>query len=277
RLLIDLRGPELRVGDLPVPARLDEGDAVTIGRGGIPMPLLIFPELREGQEILLDDGALLLRVDSTGAVNAACTVVRGGMLHARKSIALPGVNLHPPTLTDSDYKNLALAAGCGVTDVMLPFVRGAEDLITLRGALENCGAKNVRIFAKLENRQGVRVLPALLEYADQIVVARGDLGNDLPLWELPAVQKQIARVCRDAEKPFMVVTQLLHSMTHSAVPTRAEVLDIFNAVLDGASSLMLTGETAIGEYPIQAMRYLCRTAQEALNYRAAQNGSAENS
>ncbi|MFR9189804.1 MAG: pyruvate kinase [Anaerotruncus massiliensis (ex Togo et al. 2019)] len=113
------------------------------------------------------------------------------------------------------------------------------------------------------------MLPELLPHADHIVIARGDLGNDLPLWELPAAQKSAAETCRAAGKPFMVVTQLLHSMHHSAVPTRAEVCDIFNAVLDGASSLMLTGETAVGEHPAAAMRVLVKTGEEALRWRAA--------
>lgn len=271
RLLIDLRGPELRVGELPAPLTLAEGARVALtadmaADNAIPAPALIFPALRVGQEVLLDDGALLLRVDAPGNGRALCTVLRGGILRPRKSIALPDAALHPPTLTESDLENLARADACGVTGVMLPFVRDEHDLLTLRHALSNVGAPQIAIFAKLENSAGLTALPQLLPYADHIVIARGDLGNDMPLWKLPAAQKRAAAACRAVGKPFMVVTQLLHSMQRAAVPTRAEVCDIFNAVLDGASSLMLTGETAVGAYPVQAMHYLCSTAGEALAF-----------
>lgn len=269
-LLIDLRGPELRVGELPVPVELSPGGTVTLGKGGLPVPALIFSALRPGQEIMLDDGALLLRVLRCGEQNADCEVLRGGLLRSRKNIALPGAAMHPPTLRESDYENLARIGECGVTGVMLPFVRSADDLITLRRALSEAGAEGTRVFAKLENREGLAMLPELLLHADHIVIARGDLGNDLPPWELPAAQKSAAELCRAVGKPFMVVTQLLDSMHHSAVPTRAEVCDIFNAVLDGADSLMLTGETAVGEYPAEAMRVLVKTGEEALRWRATQ-------
>ncbi len=266
QFLIDLRGPELRVGELTQPLLLKEGENVILGEGGIPVPDLLLNDLPTDQDILLDDGQILLRSIGCSTGQVECLVKHGGILKSRKSIAVPGLNLKPPTLTDSDYHNLSLAADYGVTGVMLPFVRCKEDLQTLRIVLQQNNTANIRIFAKLENRAGVQMLPELLEYADHIVIARGDLGNDMPLWELPGVQKRIASLCRSYGKPFMVVTQLLHSMQLSAVPTRAEVLDIFNAVLDGASSLMLTGETAAGKYPVEAMRFLCRTAAQALQY-----------
>ena len=147
---------------------------------------------------------------------------------------------------------------------MLPFVRSAEDIRTLRAALEDAHAGQIQIFAKIENLAGVRTLPEFLPLVDQVVIARGDLGNAMPLWELPRCQKQLASLCRAAGVPFMVVTQMLDSMQTRSVPTRAEVSDIYNAVLDGAASLMLTGETAAGQYPVQAMEYLVKTAQTAL-------------
>ena len=147
---------------------------------------------------------------------------------------------------------------------MLPFVRSAEDIRTLRAALEDAHAGQIQIFAKIENLAGVRTLPEFLPLVDQVVIARGDLGNAMPLWELPRCQKQLASLCRASGVPFMVVTQMLDSMQTRAVPTRAEVSDIYNAVLDGAASLMLTGETAAGQYPVQAMEYLVKTAQTAL-------------
>ncbi len=272
QLLIDLQGPELRIGLLDEPVRLQEGGITQLGGGGIPVPEILLRALSPGAELLLDDGMLLLRTERCTGEMAFCTILRGGVLRSRKSIAAPGLRLHPPTLTDSDYQNLKLAKQCGVTGVMLPFVRDAEDLLTLRQALSAVGAPEIQIFAKLENCTGLICLPELLPHADQIVIARGDLGNHMPLWELPAAQKDAAAACRRAGRPFMVVTQLLYSMHQAAVPTRAEVSDIFNAVLDGASALMLTGETAVGAYPVEAMRYLVKTAGQALAYLEREKG-----
>lgn len=264
QILIDLQGPELRIGQLAQPMQLEEGAALRLGAGGVPCPDALFSTLAPGQELLLDDGLLLLRVEAVDPAGLDCTVLRGGILQSRKSIAAPGADIHCPTLTAEDLVNLQAARQCGVTGVMLPFVRGAEDLRTLRQALAEAGAPEIRVFAKIENLEGVQALPQFLDLADEIVIARGDLGNAMPLWELPACQKQLTQLCRSAGVPFMVVTQLLDSMQHSAVPTRAEVSDVYNAVLDGAASLMLTGETAAGQWPIQAMEYLVRTAETAL-------------
>ena len=157
---------------------------------------------------------------------------------------------------------------------MEPFVTSPETLRELRAALADAGLADVRIFAKIENKQGVRALPALLPEADMIVIARGDLGNDMLLWALPAVQKDIAQACRLAQVPFMVVTQMLASMADAPVPTRAEVSDIFNAVADGAAAVMVTNETAVGHYPAEVIRYLAKTAAEAEKWTVAQASSA---
>ena len=261
-LLIDLQGPELRIGRLASPLTLSEGQQVFLGTGGIPCPACLLDAITPGQKLLLDDGKLLLRVN---AVDTAlhCTVLRGGLLQSRKSIAVPGVEVPSPTLTDEDLQNLRVAADCGVTGVMLPFVRSAEDIRTLRAALENAHAGQIQIFAKIENLAGVRTLPEFLPLVDQVVIARGDLGNAMPLWELPAAQKRIEAQCRKAGKPFMVVTQMLASMEQNPVPTRAEVSDIFNAVADGAAAVMVTGETAVGKWPVEVIRYLSNTVQAA--------------
>lgn len=269
KLLIDLQGPELRVGSIKE-CELPVGAAVCLGEGGISVPQIIFEQMEPGQQILLDDGKFLLEATEVtkadGKAAARCRVLRGGLLKPRKSIALPGLAVHAPALTESDYKNLKLAKEHGVTGVMLPFVRSAEDLKCLRKALTEAEASEVKIFAKIENMDGVKKLPELLPYADEIVIARGDLGNAVPLWELPALQYEIGNMCREAGRPYMVVTQMLASMEHAAVPTRAEVSDIFYAVLHGASSVMLTGETAVGEYPAEAMEYMCRTVESACKH-----------
>ena len=270
QLLIDLQGPELRVGQFEEPLTLEEGQLWSVSQ--LKLPESTIPYLIEGQPVLLDDGKLLAKVvgaqsvGTEGMEDPLVQIVRGGRLASRKSIALPGVTVPSPTLTQADLENLQVASQYGVTGVMLPFVRSAQDLITLREALQAAGAPEIRIYAKLESMEGVHMLEELLPYTDEIVIARGDLGNCMDLWQLPAVQKKVAAVCRRAGKPFMVVTQMLASMEHMAVPTRAEVSDIFNAVLDGASSVMVTGETAVGEYPVEVMKYLVKTSQEALVY-----------
>lgn len=261
KLLIDLQGPELRIGALAAPLALAEGETLVLGEGGVSCPAALIAAVQPGQPLLLDDGRLQVRVTQKKETALVCTVERGGALLGRKSIAAPGVEVASPTLTEADRENLRRAVGCGVTGVMLPFVRGRQDILNLRQALEECGAAQVRIFAKIENLAGAAALPEFVREVDEVVIARGDLGNAMPLWELPACQKRLAAVCRAAGTPFMVVTQMLDSMTHRAVPTRAEVCDIYNAVLDGASSVMLTGETAAGEYPAEAMMYLVKTAQ----------------
>jgi pyruvate kinase len=228
------------------------------------LPTVLRPHLQPGQELLLDDGKLQVLVQPENT----CRVLRGGRLLPRKSVAAPGVDLRLPALTDEDHENLRLAPKMGITGVMQSFVRGREDLLALREALKQSGGEHIGIFAKVESQQGLETLPDWMDLADCIVIARGDLGNAMPLWELPAVQKRISALCREKGKPFLVVTQLLASMESRAVPTRAEVSDIFNAVLDGADALMLTGETAAGAYPVQAMTYLCNTAREALAFRS---------
>lgn len=260
QILMDFQGPELRVGTVGLPVELTEGETLPLARLCLPAALL--PHLRPGQELLLDDGKLQAVV----AAENTCRIQRGGTLLPRKSVAAPGLTVQMPALTAEDHENLRLAPQMGVTGVMQSFVRGREDLLALRAALKQYGGEHIRIFAKVENRQGLDTLADWLDLADCIVIARGDLGNAMPLWQLPAVQKRIAALCRERGKPFLVVTQLLASMESRAVPTRAEVSDIFNAVLDGAAALMLTGETAAGHYPAQAMTYLCNTAREAQNF-----------
>ena len=226
--------------------------------------------LRRGSNIyvLLDDGKILLRTEFLpDPHDIRLRVVRGGLLESRKSAALPGCTFRTPAMTENDRTQIKRAKEYGVTAVMQPFVRSREDLIEVRDALGHSGCNDIRLLAKIENRDGIDRLKELIPHCDEIVIARGDLGNAMELWELPAAQKYISSVCREAGRDFMVVTQMLDSMIHRQVPTRAEVSDIFNAVLDGASSVMVTGETASGEYPVLAMCYLCRTVREAESFR----------
>ena len=265
RLVIDLRGPELRVGALPEPVALTEGEDILLGGAGVPVPQSVLDAADPGDRLSLDDSAFLLEVISRENGALRCRVLRGGTLQSRKSLAVLGKEIDAPALAEADEADLRDAGRFGVTDVLQPFVRGAEDIRALRAALDRNGLSQVRVMAKLENRRGLERLDEIIAAADEICIARGDLGNAMPLWELPRIQKEIARRCRAAGKPFCVATQLLWSVRRRAVPTRAEVLDIYNAVLDGASGLMLTGETAVGKYPVEAMTYLARTAGTARN------------
>ena len=241
----------------------------------IMLPELTFPYLVPGQEVLLDDGKIHLKVvekpenvNENGGENTQdkryfAKVLWGGLLKSRKSAALPGAKIYPPTLTNSDLANIKIAKEMGVTGVMQPFVRDHRDLECVKEALREAGAEDIRLFAKIENMDGVRKLEELFPAADEIVIARGDLGNAVHLWDLPGVQRQISEKCRAAGKPFMVVTQMLASMERSPVPTRAEVNDIFHAVMDGAASIMVTGETAVGDYPVEVIRYMVNTVRSA--------------
>ena len=264
QLVIDTQGPELRIGDLAEPMLLDSGKTVILGESGIPVPAVVLNALEVGCEILLDDGKILLRV--TAPQEGRTEVLRGGVLTGRKSVKLLGKTMRLPVLTERDLSNIRQAAEYGVTGLLQPFVRSGEDLKELRQLLDENGAGFLQIFAKIESMEGVEHLQDILLYADVIVIARGDLGNDMPLWQLPAVQKKISAVCRAAGKPFIVVTQMLASMENAPVPTRAEVSDIFNAVVDGAWGVMLTGETAVGKYPVESIRYLTKTAESASNW-----------
>ncbi|MBO4930444.1 MAG: pyruvate kinase, partial [Clostridia bacterium] len=217
QILMDLQGPELRVGTEGPPLDLREGE--TLPLSALCLPQVLLPHLQPGQALLLDDGKLQVVVQPENT----CRVLRGGTLLPRKSVAAPGVELSLPTLTAEDHENLRLAPQMGVTGVMQSFVRGREDLLALRAALKQYGGEHIRIFAKVENRQGLETLLDWIDLADCIVIARGDLGNAMPLWQLPAIQKGIAALCVARGKPFLVVTQLLASMESRAVPTRAEV------------------------------------------------------
>lgn len=264
QLVIDTQGPELRIGDIAAPMQLPDGAVIRLGAGELCLPPEVHAALENDQEILLDDGKISLMV--TDVKRGLAVVRRGGLLHGRKSIKLPGKDIFLPVLTERDKKNIREAGQYGVTGLLQPFVHCGAELQELRRELKELGADHLQIFAKIETWAGAENLENILPHADVIVIARGDLGNDMPLWQLPAVQKRISDACRAAHKPFVVVTQMLASMEHTPIPTRAEVNDVFHAVLDGAWGVMLTGETAVGKYPAEAIRYLTKTAESAYTW-----------
>ncbi len=273
-LLVDLQGPELRIGDLSRPLYCRQGqvfmlilDQGLICDDRIPLSPVIFDRLEKGMKLKFNDGKVVMEVlDVRSQTAIAAKVLREGEISSKKSIACDRLHLSLPVLTSQDRESIKQLGKYHVTGVMQPFVTGKNQLIALRQELLKEGAGHVRIFAKIESLEGANSVADLFPYCDEIVIARGDLGNAVPLPTLPALQKRISRACLHFKKPFMVVTQMLASMEHSPTPTRAELTDIFQAVLDGASSLMLTGETAAGDYPLEAMRVLSDTAWEARRF-----------
>ena len=270
QILIDMQGPELRIGAVDVPMELNQNEEVMLGGMGIPVPEVVLDALCIGDEVLLDDGKIMLVITDKhdGSQPVGCPVLikgkvmRGGRLQGHKSIKIVGRNVEMPVLTKHDIENIKVSKTYGITALMQPFVRSGQDLIKVREILKYYDAEYLQIFAKIENRLGLEAMDDIIPNADMIVIARGDLGNDMPLWKLPAVQKRIENCCKKYGKPYIVVTQMLASMESNPVPTRAEVSDIFNAVTDGADGVMITGESAVGKYPVEAITYLANTANE---------------
>lgn len=267
QILIDMQGPELRIGRLQEPVLWEKESIVLLGEKGIPIPKEVIAEAKCGDRILLDDGKIQIEAFEVLVDSIQAKVLRGGLLQGHKSIKIQGKNVKMPVLTEHDLENIRLAKEYGVTALMQPFVFRAEDLMYVRNILKENHAEDIQIFAKIENREGAEKLENILTEADVIVIARGDLGNDMPLWELPVVQKQIEEICKKHDKPYIVVTQMLASMEQNPIPTRAEVSDIFHAVWHGAWGVMITGESAVGKYPVGAVKYLVNTAGTAEGYR----------
>lgn len=278
QILIDMQGPELRVGELGEALLLKDGEVAVLCDkeygvqkmdcadcvdNFVPVPLPVIEAAEVGDEILLDDGKILVEVITVETGRLTTKVIRGGLLQGHKSVKIKNKNIKLPPLTEHDIENIKLAKEYGVTALMQPFVLEGENLKYVRSILKEYGAEDIQIFAKIENRVGVENIDSILPESDVIIIARGDLGNDMPLWELPRVQKQIEEACKKAEVPYVVVTQMLASMEEKPVPTRAEVSDIFHAVFHGAYGIMITSESAIGKYPIEAVKYMTNTAKEA--------------
>lgn len=266
KILIDMQGPELRIGRFEGKMDFKAGETIELGGDGIPLDEALVKELTAGDEVLLDDGKILGEISFADGQKAIMRIIRGGELTQRKSILVKSKDLRLSAITSDDMENLKFAKDLGIAGIMQPFVRSREDLIEVRDVLDECGCADLRIYAKIENMEGVKNLGSFIDLCDEVIIARGDLGNSMDLWALPRVQKEISGICNKVGKPFMVVTQMLASMEKSEVPTRAEVSDIFNAVLDGASSVMVTGETAIGVNPAEVIKYLSNTAREAEKY-----------
>ena len=275
-LIADLQGPKLRVGDIPGVVELTDGDTVVIAGEDVATgddlpvsPSVLGSVLRAGYEVLIDDGHIRLRVERVERGRASCLVVVGGPVGPHKGVNLPGVPLPIPSLTRKDLDDLEFALGLGVDFVALSFVRSAADVKALRTLIE-ARASQARVIAKIEKSEAVAALDEILAEAHGVMVARGDLGVEIGAAEVPLLQKRIILAALERGKPVITATQMLESMIHSPEPTRAEASDVANAILDGTSAIMLSGETAVGEYPVEAVRVMDRIAlavEPSLDYR----------
>lgn len=276
-VMADLQGPKLRVGKFEDGhLELEAGDLVTLtthprpGRKDeipVPHPQLL-RELKPGQVVLLDDGHIELAVASVSDAGLGCRVVVGGDLLSCKGINVPGASLRMSALTEKDQVDAAFALQQGVDFVALSFVRRASDVRELREFLKEEGG-SIPIIAKIEKLEAIDEFDEILQEADGVMVARGDLGVETPAEEVPFHQKRIIRACNRSGKPVITATQMLQSMIETPRPTRAEASDVANAVLDGTDAVMLSGETAIGQYPVQSasvMEVICTNAEAHLPY-----------
>ncbi len=259
-LLLDTRGPKVRVQGLAEPIHLRGGDEVVVGEGGIPVT---HPEvvgsLSRGVQILLADGTLELSVLGPSNGGVRCRVIRGGVLQGGKGVNVPGVALSLPTLTPFDRESLSLVQEMGFDCVALSFVQCPEDIAEAR----RLAGQGPWVLAKVELAESVRRMEEILAVSDGAMVARGDLGVEIDLYQVPQVQKRLVALCNTQAKPVIVATQMLRSMVDSPVPTRAEVADVANAVWDGADAVMLSEETAAGKHPVDAVRAMAQAARAA--------------
>jgi pyruvate kinase len=268
-ILQDLCGPKIRVGIIPEPGiRLDVGNEVLLtsepitaagNRISVSYPALP-QEVRPGDRILLADGLMELEVRSAEGTDIVCSVINGGILTSHKGINLPTGTINTPALTEKDRRDLAFGLSCDVDYVAMSFVRNAEDIADAKAQIAEAG-KATPVIAKIEKHEAIDNIEAILDRADGIMVARGDLGVEIPLETVPVIQKRLVRQANFKGKPVIIATQMLRSMVESPRPTRAEATDIANAVLDGADAIMLSEETAVGRYPAEAVSYMVRIAK----------------
>ena len=275
-LIADLQGPKLRVGDLAAPVMLARGGTVVLAGeddardGDLPIsPSVLGTVLAPGNDVLIDDGHVRLRVEDVERGRARCTVLVGGEVGARKGVNLPGIPLPIPSLTAKDLDDLRFALDLGVDFVALSFVRSGADVRALRELIEAAGSQ-AHVIAKIEKAEAVAALDEILDEAHAVMVARGDLGVEIGPAEVPLLQKRIILEALGRGKPVITATQMLESMLHQPEPTRAEASDVANAILDGTSAIMLSGETAIGAYAVEAvetMDRIARAVEPSLGYR----------
>lgn len=291
----DLQGPKIRVGELQQPIELKTGEVVTVTigsdignshQGDAPQKTIpvtyegLVKDVVVGDRILMDDGLLELRVKSISAKTIDCVVVNGGPLSSHKGINLPGVKVSIPSLTEKDKDDLKFGIEKKVDYVALSFVRHASDVLELRRWLERLKGTQ-GIVSKIEKPEAIDEIDSIIERSDAIMVARGDLGVEVPIEDVPILQKTIIRKCNEYGKPVITATQMLDSMIREPRPTRAEATDVANAVFDGTDAVMLSGETSAGNFPVESVRTMVSIVNAAesqfgiverkLNYKAVRD------
>ncbi|MGB0375677.1 MAG: pyruvate kinase [Flavobacteriaceae bacterium] len=262
-ILADLQGPKLRVGEMEEGTVVSPGDQVTffttspfVGNAQKAyMNYQNFPkDVQPGEQILLDDGKLIFEVVSTdGATEVVTQVIQGGAFKSKKGVNLPNTNISLPALTEKDIKDAEFAIGQGVDWIALSFVRNAEDVLQLKELIEQHSDEKIPIISKIEKPEALENIDKIIAYSDGLMVARGDLGVEIPAAEVPLHQKELVHLAKKARIPVIIATQMMETMIDSLTPTRAEVNDVANSVMDGADAVMLSGETSVGQYPIQVI------------------------
>ncbi|WP_128657027.1 pyruvate kinase [Paenibacillus sp. 598K] len=285
-ILLDTKGPEIRLGKLKEePIDLNQGDAIVLtteeilgDRNRIPVTYANLPQdVQIGSTILIDDGLIGLTVEEVEGTEIKCRIVNSGQIKSKKGVNAPGVNISLPGITEKDAGDIVFGIEQGIDFIAASFVRRASDVLEIRELLEKHDASHIQIISKIENQQGVDNLDAILEVSDGLMVARGDLGVEIPAEEVPLVQKMMIRKANLAGKPVITATQMLDSMQRNPRPTRAEASDVANAIFDGTDAIMLSGETAAGKYPVESVLTMARIAvrtESALNYREIFNKQA---
>lgn len=268
-LLLDTKGPEIRTRDVEGgKLELKKGQSFTLtsreilgNENGVSITYAdLYKDVKAGDSILIDDGLIELKVDKVVDEDICCTVQNGGFISNKKGINVPGVCLNMPFISSKDYEDIVFAAEEGFDFIAASFTRSAEDIMDIRKILEEKNSNHIKIIAKIENMQGVQNINEILQVADGIMIARGDMGVEIPLEEVPIIQKQLIQKSFQSGKPVITATQMLDSMMKNPRPTRAETTDVANAIYQGTSAIMLSGETASGQYPIEALKTMVRIA-----------------
>ena len=270
-ILLDTKGPEIRTGVLKdgKKVQLEAGETFTLTTDEIVGDNKIVSitykglveDVKAGSTILIDDGLIELKVKDKKGNNINCEVVNGGELGEKKGVNVPNVAIRLPAITDKDRDDLKFGVEQGVDFIAASFVRNAECILEIKSFLRECKAPYIPVIAKIENAEGIANIDEIIRVADGIMVARGDMGVEIPAEQVPHIQKEIIRKCNAAYKPVITATQMLDSMIRNPRPTRAEVTDVANAIYDGTDVVMLSGETANGKYPLEALKMMAKIAE----------------
>ncbi|MGB8705111.1 MAG: pyruvate kinase [Gillisia sp.] len=274
-ILADLQGPKLRVGKMKEEVVVNPGDRITFATGKefsgtasrVYMNYDTFPQdVKPGERILLDDGKLIFEIVSTNRKDeVVAKVIQGGPLKSKKGVNLPNTNISLPALTEKDIKDAIFACEMDVDWMALSFVRHENDLIELQNLIKEHSDHKIPIISKIEKPEGVRNIDKIVAYSDGLMVARGDLGVEIPAQEVPLIQKQLVLTAKKARIPVIIATQMMETMITSLTPTRAEVNDVANSVMDGADAVMLSGETSVGKYPVQVIQKMAEIIKSVEN------------